>query len=455
MAFMLPKFIAIKTTSYPDRGHFYYNERQSSVNLGEGNVSSTLVKIEVERATSNTNYVHLRFSNSKRYWSLRANNNVIVAESNQPVEDTREPSCTLFQPIHAAGEAAGVFYLIHVPTGGRLLVDNTNWGVYVEVNAPDSYGHLAYVDLSTLGIVAFMLPKFIAIKTTSYPDRGHLYYNERQSSVNLGEENVSSTLVKIEVERATSNTNYVHLRFSNSNRYWSLRANSNVIVAESKQPVEDTTNPSCTLFQLVQAAGEVAGVFYLNHVPTGGRLLVDNKNWGVYVEVNAPDSYGLLTYVDWSTLGIVGFMLPKFIAIKTTSYPDRGHLYYNGRQSSVNLGEGNVFSTRVKIEVERATSNTNYVHLRFSNSNRYWSLRANSNVIVAESNQPVEDTREPSCTLFQPVQAAGEAAGVFYLKHVPTGGRLLVDNTNWGVYVEVNAPDSYGHLTYVDWSTLY
>ena len=150
--------------------------------------------------------------------------------------------------------------------------------------------------------MAFMLPKFIAIKTTSYPDRGHLYYNERQSSVNLGEENVSSTLVKIEVERATSNTNYVHLRFSNSNRYWSLRANSNVIVAESKQPVEDTTNPSCTLFQLVQAAGEVAGVFYLNHVPTGGRLLVDNKNWGVYVEVNAPDSYGLLTYVDWSTL---------------------------------------------------------------------------------------------------------------------------------------------------------
>ncbi|XP_042048276.1 uncharacterized protein LOC121794257 isoform X2 [Salvia splendens] len=454
MAFMLPKFIAIQTTSYPDRGHFYYNERQSSVNLGQENVFSALVKIEVERATSNTNYVHLRFSNSNRYWSLRANNNVIIAESKQPVEDTTEPSCTLFQPVQAAGEEAGVFYLKHVPTGGRLLVDNTNWGVYVEVNVPDSYGHLTYVDLSTLGIVAFMLPKSIAIKTTSYPDRGHLYYNERQSSVNLGEENVFSTLVKIEVERATSNTNYVHLRFSNSNRYWSLRTNNNVIVAESKQPVEDTTDPSCTLFQPVQVAGEEADVFYLNHVPTGGRLLVDNTNWGVYVEVNVPDSYGHLTYVDLSTLGIVAFMLPKFITIKTTSYPDRGHLYYNERQSLVNLGEENVSSTLVKIEVERATSNTNYVHLRFSNSNRYWSRRANSTVIVAESKQPVEDRTDPSCTLFQPVQAAGEVAGVFYLNHVPTGGRLLVDNTNWGVYVEVNVPDSYGHLTYVDWSTL-
>ncbi|KAL1551585.1 hypothetical protein AAHA92_19407 [Salvia divinorum] len=150
----------------------------------------------------------------------------------------------------------------------------------------------------------------------------------------------------------------------------------------------------------------------------------------------------------------MAFMLPKFIAIRTTSYPDRGHLYYNESGSSVTLGEQSVFSTLVKIEVELAKSNSNYVHLRFSNSNRYWSKRANSNVIVAELKQPVEDTKEPSCTLFQPVQAAGQAAGVFYLSHVPTGGRLLVDMANWGVFMEVNPPDSYGHLTYVDWSTL-
>ncbi|KAG6428952.1 hypothetical protein SASPL_106991 [Salvia splendens] len=161
--------------------------------------------------------------------------------------------------------------------------------------------------------MAFNLPRFIAIRTTNYSDRGHFYYNEGGSTVTLGEQSVFSTLVKIEVERATGNANYVHLRFCHSNRYWSKSATSNVIIAESKQPVEDTKDPSCTLFQAVQAAGQAAGVFYLNHVPTGGRLLVDNnKTWGLYTEVNPPAAYGFLTFVDWSTL----VKLPAHVAFK-------------------------------------------------------------------------------------------------------------------------------------------
>ncbi|XP_042054674.1 uncharacterized protein LOC121799381 [Salvia splendens] len=162
--------------------------------------------------------------------------------------------------------------------------------------------------------MAFMLPKLIAIKTASYPDKGHLYFNESGSgsSVTIGEQSVFSTLVKIEVEQATSNPNYVHLRFSNFNRYWSQRANGNGIVAELKQPVEDTTDPSCTLFEVVQAPGEAAGAFYFNHVQTGGRLLVDTEYWGVFVQVNALDSYDFLTFVDWSTL----VKLPAHVAFK-------------------------------------------------------------------------------------------------------------------------------------------
>ncbi|XP_047959352.1 uncharacterized protein LOC125204688 [Salvia hispanica] len=150
----------------------------------------------------------------------------------------------------------------------------------------------------------------------------------------------------------------------------------------------------------------------------------------------------------------MGFMLPDFIAIKTISYPSRGHLHYNEKERSVTLGEQSVFSTLVKIDVERATSNANYVHLRFSNSNKYWSKRANNNVVVAELKQPVEDTKDPSCTLFQPFQAPGLAASVFYLNHVPTGGRVMVDVANWGLSVQVGASVTQGHLTYVDWSTL-
>ncbi|XP_047959368.1 uncharacterized protein LOC125204701 [Salvia hispanica] len=159
--------------------------------------------------------------------------------------------------------------------------------------------------------MAFNLPRFIAIRTIGYPDRGHLYYNERARVVELGEQSVFSTLVKIEVERATSNANYVHLRFCHSNRYWSQRVNGNGIVAELKEPVEDTTNRSCTLFEAVQAPGKPAGEFYLNHVQTGGRLFIDPQYWGVFVVVNA-SSYNFLTFVDWNTL----VKLPGHVAFK-------------------------------------------------------------------------------------------------------------------------------------------
>ncbi|XP_047957459.1 uncharacterized protein LOC125203196 [Salvia hispanica] len=151
------------------------------------------------------------------------------------------------------------------------------------------------------------------------------------------------------------------------------------------------------------------------------------------------------------------FTLPDSIAIKTISYPSRGHIYYNEKKKSVYLGEQSVFSTLVKIEVERATTNPKYVHLRFSHSNRYWSEGESSSVIVANSKQPEEDVTEPSCTLFQPFQAPGQAAGVFYLAHVRTGGCLKVNlatRVGLGVFVSLFPTDSSNYLTYVDWSTL-
>ncbi|XP_042048244.1 uncharacterized protein LOC121794231 [Salvia splendens] len=161
--------------------------------------------------------------------------------------------------------------------------------------------------------MVFMLPRFIAIRSTRYPDKGHLYYDEKQSTVHIGEESVFSTLVKIEVERATSNTNYVHLRFSNSNRYWSKRVGGNGIDAVSKKPEEDIKEPSCTLFQPVEVSGEGEGVFQLIYVPTGHRVLVDPEYWGIFVVEENPSSwYGSLKYVDWSTL----VKLPPHVAFK-------------------------------------------------------------------------------------------------------------------------------------------
>ncbi|XP_047959386.1 uncharacterized protein LOC125204713 [Salvia hispanica] len=150
MGFMLPRFIAIRPTYYPLAGHFYYDDKASVVNLGERSVFSTLVKIEVERATSNTNYVHLRFSHSNRYWSMRVGGNGIDAVSKKPEENTKNPSCTLFQPVHRFGAAEGMFDLIYVPTGHRVLVDARNWGIVIAGNTLDLFGNFSYVDWSTL-----------------------------------------------------------------------------------------------------------------------------------------------------------------------------------------------------------------------------------------------------------------------------------------------------------------
>lgn len=74
-------------------------------------------------------------------------------------------------------------------------------------------------------------------------------------------------------------------------------------------------------------------------------------------------------------------------------------------------------------------------------------------MIGAEAKQPEEDISKASCTLFEPVKVEGEE-GRFYLKHVVSGGRLLIDQTSWEFYLDMNPFDGYGYLTFVDCESL-
>ncbi|XP_047960135.1 uncharacterized protein LOC125205317 [Salvia hispanica] len=145
--------------------------------------------------------------------------------------------------------------------------------------------------------------------------------------------------------------------------------------------------------------------------------------------------------------------LPRFIVIKSKLYNDKGNAYFKADGSSVLVGEEDVFSTLVKIEVERSTTNAKYVNLRFGYFNRYWQQKENDKFIVAESDQPEEDLTKPSCTLFEPVEVNNN--GVFYLRHVQSGGRLSVDGQTMALYVSENGDDDdKSELTFVDWNTL-
>ncbi|KAG6425879.1 hypothetical protein SASPL_110087 [Salvia splendens] len=161
-------------------------------------------------------------------------------------------------------------------------------------------------------MATIILPRSIVIKSKTYSEKGNAYFKADGASVLIGEEDIFSTLVKIESEMATINEKYVNLRFGYFNRYWQQQSgDSNFIVAESDQPQEDVTQPSCTLFEPVKVDDN--GAFYLRHVQSGGRVLVDSLTMGFYVdEKGGDDEKAYLTFVDWSTL----VKLPPNVSLK-------------------------------------------------------------------------------------------------------------------------------------------
>ncbi|XP_047959066.1 uncharacterized protein LOC125204448 [Salvia hispanica] len=145
--------------------------------------------------------------------------------------------------------------------------------------------------------------------------------------------------------------------------------------------------------------------------------------------------------------------LPRVIVIKSKVYGRKGHAYFKADGASVVLGEEDIFSTLVKIDVERSITNAKYVNLKFGYFNRYWRRKENDKFIIAESNQAEEDVSKPSCTLFEPVKV--DDAGVFYFRHVQSGGRVLMDASSMRFYVDEKAGnDDKSYLTFVDWNTI-
>ncbi|XP_047961718.1 uncharacterized protein LOC125206511 [Salvia hispanica] len=154
-----------------------------------------------------------------------------------------------------------------------------------------------------------------------------------------------------------------------------------------------------------------------------------------------------------ATTSVLAATLPKLVVIKSKAYSDKGNAYFKADGGSVLLGEDNVFSTLVKIEVERSPTHTNYVNIRFGYFNRYWQRKENDKFIVAKSDQPEEDVTKTSCTLFEPVEVNSNC--VFYLRHVQSGGRVSVDGSSKAFYLSENSgDDDKSYLTFVDWNTL-
>ena len=92
----LPNSIVLYVPSV-EKNPFVYCKDDGTMGDGIGSMSDPAVMVAVEQSAADSRYVSLRFTNNNKYWQKSASDNSIMAVSSQKVEDTTDPSCTLFQ----------------------------------------------------------------------------------------------------------------------------------------------------------------------------------------------------------------------------------------------------------------------------------------------------------------------------------------------------------------------
>ncbi|KAG6398052.1 hypothetical protein SASPL_139502 [Salvia splendens] len=132
-------------------------------------------------------------------------------------------------------------------------------------------------------------------------------------------------------------------------------------------------------------------------------------------------------------------LIPEGVSNPYACCQDNGYLGYGG---------DSVFSPLVKIAVEKVTVNNNYVHLRFTYNNKYWQRSKDNYNLVAVSNQPVEDTTDPFCTLFEPSVTSGHVK----FTHVQSG--LSVQSTYAPNNLCLSKDYGFGNFGMTDWDAL-
>ncbi|XP_057788216.1 uncharacterized protein LOC131005324 [Salvia miltiorrhiza] len=238
------------------------------------------------------------------------------------------------------------------------------------------------------------LPMYIVMNVPKAATNTYLYRKDDDGSVVDGEDSMFSPLVKIGVQQAAVNTKYVHLLFCYSNRYWQKSYDNNTIVAVSTKPEEDTTKPSCTLFEPTLQADTL----YLTHVQTGWRVMMNNSTKGFYVD---PNSVGApLGFVDWDTL----VKLPEHLAFKgdngkyLKAFYTENHNYFQFSSDDPNDGLCGLVVSLM---------NDGYVRINSDFWSKFW--RRSPNWIWADSTDVTANNKD---TLFWPVKIDDTTIGL-------------------------------------------
>ncbi|CAL1410195.1 unnamed protein product [Linum trigynum] len=244
------------------------------------------------------------------------------------------------------------------------------------------------------------IPRTVILKS-KYNGKYIRYTNEEitfQRYLQATADAAASPLAKFHVEASTTSTYLVHIRCAYNNKYWAAAAIGEPwIAAVAKDPEEDQSNWSCTLFEPVLAESDNR-VIRFRHVQLNRyATLFDDSSSPLHNFVQAVSEHPDLTLltdayemVDRESLVV----LPQLAAFKGGDglyiQPSGGSLIFYGKD----IGDEYVGS-------ELFTTSAGAIRIKNIATNQFWRKSNDLDVIGADSNDTSE--KDPD-TVFWPVQ---------------------------------------------------
>ncbi|KAL7170608.1 hypothetical protein ACSBR2_035480 [Camellia fascicularis] len=486
-------------------------------------VSSQYAKFELRRAmtSSGKGCVHIRCCYSNKYFVRKsANDPWIVAGADEPEEDRSKWSCTLFEPVYIDNDDDDKdkddvqtvrFRHVQLDRYACLWREATPRDLCLCAGSPepdkDQCDVYTITDWDSLLILppkdeAFTiqnmtLPRFAVLKS-NWNDKCLRYIHEDgevHGFVQFSGEEVSSQYSKYELEMAKTSSNgnvLVHIKCCYNNKYfvrWS--PNHWWIVATADEPEEDQSKWSCTLFEPRRVSdydapqttiGSIAQTIRLRHVQLGHyaclwRVITVHSSclFAATTEPNK-EQCDVFTIIDWEPLSLVQpksntftretVALPRFVVIKS-NYNGKylRYIHEDGVEHEFVQFSGEEFvSPYTKYEVVMAKTSGGrgpFVHLRCCYNNKYlvkWSSM--HGWIVAGADEPEEDQKQWSCTLFEALYE-NVVAQTIRFRHVKVGSYVCL----WRIASprdfclitgkSMLDPDRRDLYTIIDWESLF
>uniref|UniRef100_A0A803PYM2 Agglutinin domain-containing protein n=1 Tax=Cannabis sativa TaxID=3483 RepID=A0A803PYM2_CANSA len=275
------------------------------------------------------------------------------------------------------------------------------------------------------------LPRFVVIKSkhngkylTKITKEESITKGLSETFVNFRGEDITSPLVKFELERAKTKPGWFHIRYCYNNKYLTMQSKySWYFLASADKPLEeDEIDWKNTMFKPIKTNtfdNDINKQEYLQFQHVTNRYACHStweKNYedGLYVSDKKVDDFDTFKVLDWESLVI----FPK----TTVAFKSQSGLgfYVSNKQDQYMraLKDANIFDQWASHEV--STVGDGYVRIRNLSTKLFWKSENTYKAVVADSNETTD-----KYTIYLPIKVADN---VVVLQNFGYKSFLFVDN---------------------------